>query len=367
MLKPPEKLKEHDLEMQFEAALRTLMARVPFLKLTSLQKDVRLSPERPEQVDRLARLVAGDREWTLVVEEKRMGQPRQVRAAVLQLERYLSRLPAGELRYGVVVAPFISEDSARICIEAGLGYADLVGNARLCFDQVFIETRAAENPFREHREARSLFGLKATRVLRRLLQGPLRPWRVVELAEAAQVSLGWVSAVRQQLLAREWAVEEAGGFRLVKPGVLLDGWAAADRWEHRTTVRQYSLLVTEPREMASRLQDFLGESQHAFTQWFAGWLRHPYTLPPVVTAYVGRFPDEVVLGKRLLARRVPQGGRLWLVEPRDEGVFQPVQVVDGFLLAPDVQIYLDLRHAGQRGEEQAAELRKWPDFAGSWA
>ena len=145
---------------------------------------------------------------------------------------------------------------------------------------------------------------------------------------------------------------------------LLDAWAAQDDWRKRTTVHQYSLLVNEPREIAARLKDFLGDSPHAFTQWIAGWLRHPYTLPPVVTAYVNRFPDAAALEKKLLARRVEDGGRLWLVVPKDEGLLRETQNVDGFTLAADVQIYLDLLRAGQRGDEQAAELRKWPDFAG---
>jgi hypothetical protein len=113
-----------------------------------------------------------------------------------------------------VPVPFISEESAKICTEAGIGYADLAGNARLSFDHVFIETRSPENPFREKRETRSLFAPRATRALRVVLQGPLRAWKVVELAESARVSLGCVSAVRQQLLAREWAAEEPGGLNL---------------------------------------------------------------------------------------------------------------------------------------------------------
>jgi len=54
------------------------------------------------------------------------------------------------------------------------------------------------------------------------------------------------------------------------------------------------------------------------------------------------------------------------VLPKDEGVFHPTQTVRGFNLVSDVQIYLDLLRAGQRGEEQASELRQWPDFAGGW-
>jgi len=55
------------------------------------------------------------------------------------------------------------------------------------------------------------------------------------------------------------------------------------------------------------------------------------------------------------------------VLPKEEGVLNPSQTVRGFKLVSDVQIYLDLIRAGLRGEEQAAELRKWPDFGGGWA
>jgi hypothetical protein len=49
---------------------------------------------------------------------------------------------------------------------------------------------------------------------------------------------------------------------------------------------------------------------------------------------------------------------------KDEGVLNLSQSVRGFNLVSDVQICPDLRHAGLRGEEQAAELRKWLDFVG---
>jgi hypothetical protein len=175
-----------------------------------------------------------------------------------------------------------------------------------------------------------------------------------------------VSAVRQQLLAREWAAEVPGGLRVAKPGAVLDAWAAADDWDKRTRTREYSLLVTDPEEIAARVHALLGEKRHAFTQWFAAALRHPHTTPPVTTVYVEQFPDEAQLEQALLARQVDTGGRLRLVLPRDEGVLNPLQTVRGLPLVSDVQLYLDLIHAGLRGDEAAAELRKWPDFAGGW-
>lgn len=361
-------VKERDFEAQFEQLLRGLLGRVPFLKLVSFKKEVRVSPKSHDRADQLAKVTVGGRKWTLVVEEKRVGQPREVRTAVLHLEHHLRLLSEDVPHYGVLLAPFISEESAKICAEAGIGYADLAGNARLSFDQVFIETRSPENPFREKREIRSLFAPRATRVLRVLLQGPLRPWKVVELAESARVSLGWVSAVRQQLLAREWAAEEPGGLRVTKPAAALEAWGRADDWEKRTLTHEYSVLLNEPLELAEKLKGVLADEPALFTQWFAGWLRHPYTTPVVVTAYVREFPDESLIKDKLLGRRVTDGGgRLRLVLPKDEGVLHPSQTVQGFQLVSDVQIYLDLQRAGLRAEEQAEELRRWPDFAGGWS
>ena len=363
-----ETLKQRELDEQFEALLRGLLGRVPFLRVSSFRKGARISPRSSDRADGVARVIAGDRKWTLVVEEKRLAQPRQVRTAVLQLKESLKHLPEEIPRYGVLLAPFISEESAKLCTEAGIGYADLAGNARLSFDQVFIETRGAENPFREKRETKLLFAPRAARVLRVLLQGPLRPWKVTELAQSARVSLGWVSAVRQKLLAREWATEEPRGLRVGKPGSVLDAWSKADDWERRTCTHEYSLLLSDPMELAAKLKEVLHDEPPVFTQWFAGWLRHPHTTPAVVTAYVKRFPDEPFVKEKLLGRRVPGGGGgLRLVLPSDEGVFHPSQTVRGFQLVSDVQLYLDLLRAGLRGEEQAEELRRWPDFAGGWA
>jgi hypothetical protein len=355
----------------FEALLRTLLGKVPFLRLVSLQSNFYTGGNAdrqtvpPVEVDWKVHVDTGNRSWTLLVEAKQIGQPRQIRTAALQLERSLAQTSAKGLRYGIVLAPFISAQSAQICEEAGLGYADLAGNARISFDNVYIETRSADNPFRERKEVKSLFAPKACRVLRVLLQGPLRSWKTVELANQSDVSTGWVSAVRQQLIAREWAVSDSSGFRVSNPNAVLDAWVAVDQWKARSEIQEYSLLLADPTEVAKSLRDFFGQRRHAFTQWFAGWLRHPYTVPQIVTAYVDDFPGKAIQA-RLLARPVEEGGRLWLVRPNDPGVFLRSQSVQGFTVVSDVQIYLDLLAVGRRGDEQAAELRKWPDFAGGW-
>lgn len=366
MVKQAGRVKERDLGQQFQGALRGLVAGVPFLKLVSLKSDARLGEGGDRRADWLVELRAGEEAWTLIAETKRNGQPREVRAAVLQVKDYLSLLPNGKSGCGLVIAPFISEQSAQICKEAGIGYVDLAGNALLSFGRVFVEKRVAGNPVSVKREARSVFSPKATRVIRQLLQGPLRAWKVKELAEAAEVSIGHGSAVRKKLLQREWAVEDEDGLMISDPDALLDAWVQADDWGKRTEIREYSLLQNNTSEVASQVVGLLAGKKYAFTQWFGAFLRQPYTLPVLTTVYVEDFPDEETLKRQLGARRVDGGGRLRIVRPTDEGVFQCLQEIQGRKVVCDVQLYLDVIAAGLRGDEAAAELRGAENFSGGW-
>ena len=99
----------------------------------------------------------------------------------------------------------------------------------------------------------------------------------------------------------------------------------------------------------------------AFTQWFAANLRFPYTDAPVLSAYCSAFPTDEQLTS-LGLNPVASGGTVWIIVPRDEGVFRCVQEVQGLPLVTDVQIYLDLLQVGLRGPEQAEALRAWDGF-----
>ncbi len=377
MLKPAEKLDERDLEPRFLATLRGLVARVPFLRLTSLKPDVKLGKDRIGRPDWLAGLRAGDQSWVLVAEGKKSGQPREVRAAILQLKHYLSILPPDKPSLGLVLAPFISEESARICTEAGVGYADFAGNARLSFDRIFIETRAAGTPPVVKREARSVFSPKATRIIRVLLQGPLRAWKVKELAAAANVSLGHVSAVRQKLLAREWAEEDEGGISIKRPDTVLRAWIEEDDFSKRTEIREYSTLSSD-LPLAQKLVAFCADAGSLsgigplFTLNFAAWLLAPHNVPSTVSAYLERFPDGGKLEAFLKARPVSRGaGNLRIIVPADYKSLtidsQAAADFPGLSLVSDLQLFLDLHGGEPNGAEQARVLRELKTFNGGWA
>src|ERR1035438_8184956 len=102
-MKTSEKLKPSDFARKCEKLLRELLERVPSLKLVSLKPVAGISPGSSAQADRLAQVEAGNRKWTLLVEEKRLAQPHEVRSAVLRLESHLKQLPGNAPRYGVLL------------------------------------------------------------------------------------------------------------------------------------------------------------------------------------------------------------------------------------------------------------------------
>ena len=267
-------------------------------------------------------------------------------------------LPGNAPRYGVLFAPFLSEASARVCTEAGIGYADLAGNARLAFDQVFIEKHGADNPFRVKRHLRSLFTPKAGRVLRVLLTPPLRAWKVTELQEAAGVSLGQVSNVRKLLLDREWAVVSDTGLRLSKPEELARAWQ--NFYEPRPLNREtaYTLLHGQALEGAMRAAlAEAGKGAHAVlasysaARWFA-----PYARQATQFFYADKQGAEI-LKRHLQLQPVSRGENIVVLEPREDDAFSGrVEVALGIWCSGLVQTWLDLSVAGERGNEAAKHL-----------
>jgi len=131
-------------------------------------------------------------------------------------------------------------------------------------------------------------------------------------------------------------------------------------------VQEYSLLEHDQDKVADQLNQLFYNQEHAFTQWYATDLIRPYAITNITTLYVSAFPEERVLNGELLARRVDSGGSLRLVVPKDEGVFLGKRHVNGIPVVSDIQLYLDLIHAGLRGDEAAKELRDWSEFSGGW-
>ena len=144
------KVNEKNILEEVESALRACLQRVPFLEIESLERNLNVEDVC---IDIVATVRIAKQRQRLALEVKNNGQPRVARAAAYQLARILEREPNV---YGVFAAPYISPQTAEICVQEKIGYLDLAGNCRLTFGQVYIEQEGKPNPFAEKRDLRSL-------------------------------------------------------------------------------------------------------------------------------------------------------------------------------------------------------------------
>ena len=246
------------------------------------------------------------------------------------------------------------------CRELGISCLDVNGYLYLRQPGLIVDWEHPERKFRTSKPQLDLFSGKSSRLARTLLSFPGRKWKQHDLVEFTNCSAGLISRLIREYTAFGWVEGSWGDWTLTQSDALLDAWAAGDDWKKRGTLRQYSALERDPDQLAKRFLEF-SHNRIAFTQWFAATQRHPYTELPVVSAYCHEFPDKNVINV-LGLREVPNGGRLWLIVPRDEGIFQATQIRNGFPLVSDVQIYLDLLQVGLRGPDAARALREWEGF-----
>ncbi len=313
--------------------------------------------------------------WWIHVVIKSVVHPKQASYAIWSLKKSL-----GGTVYPVLIAPFISESVATMCEEEGIGHLDLSGNCNLEFGGIWIERRGLPRKYKEERGLKSLYSPKASRILRVLLQGPLRPHKVEELSAAAGVSLGLVSKVRQVLLDQDLGEDSKEGIRIKGAAgaqAILRDWLREDDFPKRVQVREYSTLASD-FTLAGNLVTFCGagnslsDKDPLFTLNFGAWLRAPHNVPTVVSAYLDQFPDERELLPFLQARPVSRGaGNLRILVPNDypsvEIGRQHVKGHPDFTVVSDLQLFLDLQGGEPNGEEQAAVLRERQDFNGGWA
>jgi hypothetical protein len=352
MLKIPNSVKT--LEYQAAEALKGLFEQIPSIEL----KNIELNISEPDNgVDILLHLSASGHQHVLVCDVKANGQPRHVRAALLQLRHYAARF--GSDTTAIFVAPYLSAESQALCQEFDVGFLDLQGNARIVFDGVFIERLVASAPPAERRELKSIFKPKATQVLLVMLRDPAQAWRVTELAKSADVSLGHVSNVRTALLDREWAQIDPDGLSLAQPDALLEAWRDEYEMPAGKKLRFYTSLHGSAFDEAVRKAIYAqtGKGRIILASFSAAHWLAPYGR--IGTHFF--YADDAGLNQLIDTLKLSsslKGENVVVTIPKETGVLHDtVTPTAGIVCTSPVRTYLDLTVAGERGREAAAHIR----------
>lgn len=335
-----------------------LLGRVPGLR-TNIIEPMEVGPDNGLD---LVVEVEGDSSYDPVtyigIQCKSNGQPRYVKKA---LERLLDWTDEQKRRVPLLVAPYLPPDSRQLADEAGCNYADLVGNARIQFDQVYIERESATVPKHVTRELRSIFMPKSALVLRALLAHVGRQWRLADLAVETGVSLGQLSNVLKALEQREWMERKSGSNVLTAPEALIDEWVTAYDGLRGVSREYYSIY--SGKKLDSMLKGLLQYEKdsprnvvlasYSAAAWISPFARksehHLLAQPLGLRAIV----------ERLGLKRVEKGGNILVTLPTDPGTFYgSFEPAPGMFTTSPLQTYLDLMTSGERAQEAAQHLRE---------
>lgn len=346
-----------------ERAVREVLARVPVISSVEVQAT---GTEGATGLE--VHLAGAGAAWEFLLTTLREAPPSRVRFQLAQLPR----VEAGQSTYRVLLAPWFGPDSQAILREAGVGYVDFAGNCRLSFGGIFIEVTGRLPAKKTIRAERSLFAPKSARALRLLLRHPGRAWKVKEIRDAAEISLGQVSHVRQALLSREWARDTSSGLVVSHAGRLLDAWRAAYRPRPARETEYYTVLHGAALDEAvRRVQERNRKSNpggqglllraHSAARWLAPYLR---TASLCVFALE---PAEAELVSELGLKRVDRGANVTVTSPWDAGLLHDaLEASPGVFTTGIVQTCLDLWCGGERSAEAGDHLRQ-QRFDAQWS
>ncbi len=292
-----------------------------------------------------------------VVEVKSSSSAAHVALAARQLAVYVR--DAGRGAIPLVAVPFMGEAGKKACEEAGVGWFDLAGNARISAGDLFIVVEGRPNPVRSAGRRPDLFSPKSSRVIRWLLQHPDRSFTQREIARGAILDEGYVSRIVRKLESEAFLLRDGdGSVRAADPNLLLDAWRERYRFS-RHEVRQGHVPARSGVELLKAVAAALRREGvgYAATGLAAAWMLTEFAAFRIATIFLEGEPPAGLLAS-LHFRDEPRGGNLWLVFPDDDGVFHGALEQSGVRCAHPVQVYLDLKGHPERANEAAEKIRE---------
>ncbi len=291
-------------------------------KLSVGEQERRATPRTAPRPDAMVRLVApGGVAARLVVEVKRVASPQVTRAAIQWL------LAAKSKSEPLLLAPFLPRRSRALAEEAGVNYADLTGNLRLALrtPALFLRDRGADvNPFRGKGPERGLAGAAAGRVVLWLcvLEPPVSPWTLSEVAKGSGVSLPYVSRLIE-LLEREDLVRRKprGPIEDVDRPGLVRRWAE----DYSLLRSNRGRLYLDPRGASRALETMgtvafqKGVDRFAVSGSFAANRYAPVSSPSKLVCFVD---DPDAAARALDLSPAAGAGNVFLLAPYDPIVYE---------------------------------------------
>ena len=338
-------LKHNHIEEIYKQVITSCLSKIPG---STISFDL---IQKPSNIDAAFLFQRNDQKKEILIELESLGTPKRIRKTVNQLLVVMNERPQF---YGIVVAPYISNRVAEICKQANIGYVDLSGNFWIVFDSIFLSQENIPNKFPAKTGLTNLYAPKTERVLRVLLTHPYQIWKVKDLAEEADISIGMITHIRRRLEEEEWVDTYKVGFSLSNPDALLRDWV--NHYDFKKHERFDFYTMTPLPEAEIRINHICKEAniKSALTGFSAANHLAPIVKGQKLTNFINR--DIAVVANEVGLKLVNSGANVSLFKPYDEGVFWNRYRSQGVQISTPIQVYLDLKQMPGRGDEAAEFL-----------
>ena len=292
------------------------------------------------------------RDVELFADIKRRGEKRFI-------NEYINRVKTfADCSRCMLVAPYISPDSAESLKQSGINYMDLSGNCYVAADMIYISVEGKPNEYIPKRSNKNIFAkssFKSAIVLKTMLNEPYREWQVQELVEITGTSLGMISNIKTYLIENNWAEKINNRFRLKNIRDMLWEWARVYNLKAEQTEEYYSL---------DRIADF----ESALTAWnnnhgaavtlgsFSAAARYAPTVRYNKTFVYIEMQDKQEFIRDFGLKKVENGGNVTLCTLYDQATTMFSREINNSLVTSPVQTVLDLLSHSGRGEEAAEAI-----------
>ena len=304
--------------------------------------------------------------YLVIVGIKPEVTPSSVRFLASRLLMVIRQLDADtQLNYVVIpmlVSSYFSPQSREICTQHKIAYLDICGNSELVTETLLLSREVERRPKPVTRKLRSIFSPKGGSILRTMLLEPDRAWKVKDLAEAANSSIGHASNIRNALMDNEWIEKNDHGVVLSQPDILLREWRDNYRKPSGNFLHGYTYLRERDQErVLEDLFDDLIEEEYpplvyagnSASQYYAPFLRGTNRSFYATSAGVR------LLENKLDMSYVERGGNLNIKVVNDRDILKDrVAVESGVLCADPVTTYLDMWNGNDRQREAAEHIAR---------
>ena len=319
------------------SVLKELLGRVPVVE------DIQIADE-------------SEHGFTVILQERGSGSfeihvtclKRAVPSSVKEVVSQSNGLP-----YCIIMAPYISDASAKICETYGVGYCDLSGNCLIQMDSIYISNKGNPNRYPVENHAKTIFKSSAkttSLILRELMKDVSKRWKIKELAEKVGCSIGMVSRVKTYLCEQSWAVMDSSGLHITDADSLMKEWSRA--YEIPEAISCYT-IESIPRFEEKCYAAYRNNGVSLCLTGFSGGVRYaPVVRYTKAHVWVDR-KDITDFLNLTECKKVDSGANVTAYIADSDEVFVDCREINQSRVASPVQVYLDCMQLKGRGEEMA--------------